>query len=198
MEKQRSAKRQPKLATCEHCKTRFYLNNTQKWREAKGLASVFFCGRSCAGKWRCKQPGAKFFERVKLVPDVQRRAAGQFEVVRPTVQSWPQVLKVPKDGDKMEAFLATLGYGWFPRFKLATAMRENSGYASRYLVDIANPAMRIAIDVVDIGQDRDLRRDDCLRSSGWTLLRFTKQEIEGNLNFCVKMVWTAISRLAAA
>lgn len=189
MEKQKAAKRQPKLASCEHCKTRFYLNNTQKWRGAKGLASVFFCGRSCAGKWRCKQPGAKFYERVKLVPNAPKRA---------TAQSWPQVLKVPKDGDKMEAFLQTLGYGWFSRFKLATSMRETSGYASRYMLDIANPAMRIAIEVIDPNRDRDLKRDDYLRSSGWTLLRFTKHEIEGNMNFCIKMVWTAISRLAAA
>ena len=197
MEKRyKSSKRPPKITSCGHCNNKFLMNNVQKWKEANGKASIFFCGRVCAAKWRTKQPGAKVFERTG--PIVPRPRKARSSAAAPLIPEFPHVLDLRKKRSNMDAFMETLGSGWMADFALPTMMREGSGYAASYMIDIANPAMRMAIDFIEPRQPRNFRKEDFLRSRGWTLLRFPRREIEGNLNFCVKMVWTAISRLAAA
>jgi hypothetical protein len=70
-----------------------------------------------------------------------------------------------------------------------------------YKLDIANPTLRVAIEVdggSHCGEERkaqDRKKDSFLRSIGWTVLRFSNREVTGDLAACVRTVLSTTSRL---
>lgn len=75
------------------------------------------------------------------------------------------------------------------------------GYAHHYKIDIANPELKIAIEVDGNShctlerQMEDIKKEVLLRSLGWIVLRFTNGQIEKDLKRCVQMVTFTISKL---
>lgn len=79
--------------------------------------------------------------------------------------------------------------------------KHRKGTPSHYKLDIAEPTLKIAIEV-DGGshlslavQAADARKEAFLRGAGWIVLRFTNQEVMGDLEACVQTVRSTISRL---
>lgn len=78
--------------------------------------------------------------------------------------------------------LAALGKEWLAEYPVATGHKGN-GFPTCYKIDIANPAMKIAIEVDGFSHaswkavERDRKKDQLLTSFGWIVLRFTNQQV---------------------
>ena len=76
--------------------------------------------------------------------------------------------------------LDVLGPGWVPEYALSLG-RLTPGYPTNYKLDLANPERMIAIEVdgpshrARKGQDQ--KKDEKVRSLGWTVLRFWNKDI---------------------
>ncbi len=92
--------------------------------------------------------------------------------------------------------------GWPMEYVIRTQLPKNNTLhaATNYKVDIANAALMIAIEV-DGGSHRsqarrtqDRKKEQVLSGLGWTVLRFTNQEVMEHLAECVLTVMSTISR----
>jgi very-short-patch-repair endonuclease len=76
--------------------------------------------------------------------------------------------------------LAALGRGWVPEFAYSLG-RRTPGYPSHYKIDIAEPNLKIAIEVDGFSHHSrrllDQKKDEKLRSLGWGVLRFWNRDI---------------------
>lgn len=91
--------------------------------------------------------------------------------------------------------------GLEPEYILKTGMKRGSGYPYHYKLDLAMPSVRLAVEV-DGGshqslerRQQDAKKDNFLKSNGWTVLRFTNQEVMCNLEAVRQTVTSTISRL---
>jgi len=91
--------------------------------------------------------------------------------------------------------------GWEMEVKVVTGAKKARGVAVWYGLDIANEALKIAIEVDGKSHDslkvkaRDKRKDAFLCGRGWTVLRFSNATVMENLNECVQAVLSTISKL---
>jgi hypothetical protein len=91
--------------------------------------------------------------------------------------------------------------GWATEVVVRTRMPRGSGYPTCYKMDIADPELRIAIEVDGSShQSLKIRQKDAKKASflvglGWTVLRFSNQEVTEHLEDCVREVSSTISRL---
>lgn len=72
-------------------------------------------------------------------------------------------------------------------------------------IDLAFPALRIAVECDGIywhsrpaQQAKDRQKNGHLRHLGWTVLRFTDADINGRLDYCVKIVLDLVATQARA
>lgn len=76
--------------------------------------------------------------------------------------------------------LAALGPNWRAEYALSLGPRK-AGYPTHYKLDLANPALRIAIEVDGLSHHSrrhlDAKKDTKLASLGWIVLRFSNQDI---------------------
>jgi hypothetical protein len=92
--------------------------------------------------------------------------------------------------------------GWGMEFVVATGhCRDGSGYPTAYKIDIANPILKIAIEVdghshaVLSRKKQDQKKTAFLQSLGWSVLRFLNREVTDDLAGCVQTVLSTISKL---
>lgn len=90
---------------------------------------------------------------------------------------------------------------WKTEFVVVTGFPKGVGIPTHYKIDIANPILRIGIEVdgrshgVIERQIQDRKKEKFLQSVGWTVLRFSNAEVMANLSECVQMVQSTISKL---
>jgi hypothetical protein len=88
--------------------------------------------------------------------------------------------------------------GWAMEYVIRTGMRAGSGYPTSYKVDIADPILKIAIEVdgqKHLGKTQqvlDKKKDDFLTTLGWRVLRVTNEEVMENLEIVVKKVMDVV------
>jgi hypothetical protein len=91
--------------------------------------------------------------------------------------------------------------GWPMEIAIRTLKKRGSGYPTSYKVDIADGANMIAIEVDGgshlslKGQAMDAKKTELLSSLGWTVLRFSNQEVMERLEECVQTVMSTMSKL---
>ena len=92
--------------------------------------------------------------------------------------------------------------GWPTEVILPTKGRH-LGFLTHYKLDVANVALRIAIEV-DGGshgsrkiQIADQKKSDFLTGNGWIVLRFTNSEVLVDPEGCVQKVWSTTSKSRA-
>lgn len=183
---------------CEWCKAPFMPE-----RENRGR----FCGMSCAAKWRMSQP--HILKKIHTVETHRKIGAAILGQKHPTAAAWhrenncmfnPDTSKKvsntlkrighkPKiqggngrGPTKHEKILAgMLGVGWEMNH---VVVLEVQGRRHPYKIDIANPQLKIAIEVD--GQShaspsarlRDSTKQSGLEKMGWKVLRFKNREVE--------------------
>ncbi|MDD4096612.1 MAG: DUF559 domain-containing protein [Oscillospiraceae bacterium] len=78
--------------------------------------------------------------------------------------------------------------------------RHESGYPTNYKVDIAIPDHKIAVEIDGAShglierQRQDVKKDEKLASLGWKVFRFTNDDVDENVDFCVRLVSAEIRR----
>jgi hypothetical protein len=91
--------------------------------------------------------------------------------------------------------------GWPMEHAVRTGMPRGSGYPPCCKMDIADPTLKVAVEVDGgshnnkLGRQRDRKKDDFLRSLGWCVLRFSNKDVMRNLTGCVQTVESTTSRL---
>lgn len=96
--------------------------------------------------------------------------------------------------------LETLGEGWTPEFVVPVGMGRQAGYPTHYKLDLAHPGQKIAIEVDGPShcsiaqQERDRRKDAFLKRQGWTVLRFTNQEVMADTAAVARTATSTTSR----
>lgn len=77
---------------------------------------------------------------------------------------------------------------WEMEFPVHTSTTRGTGIATNYKLDIANPILKIGIEVDGKGHLskkvmlKDAKKETVLSSLGWKVLRFTNQEVMTNLS----------------
>ena len=78
-----------------------------------------------------------------------------------------------------------LGDGWTDEFALSLG-QKTEGYPTNYKLDLAHPGLKIAIEVDGLShgsrRELDAKKDAKVAEFGWTVLRFTNQEIVAWIN----------------
>ena len=117
------------------------------------------------------------------------------------IQHKPSVRGGNGKGSTVPQATLAWGLGWMHlEYAIPTGVPRGTGYPTNYKVDIANPKLKIAIEVdgnshnVLSRKAQDIKKENFLKSRGWTVLRFTNESIMKDLNSCVQTVMSTISR----
>lgn len=90
---------------------------------------------------------------------------------------------------------------WLTNVVVPTRIPKGNGYPTCYKLDIGNAAMKVGIEVdgsshhAKARQEQDEKKTKLLSELGWTVLRFSNQEVMENLSGCVQTVLSTISKL---
>jgi len=84
---------------------------------------------------------------------------------------------------------------------VTTGVRKGSIYPYHYKLDLALPELKLALEADGSShstlkrKEQDRRKDEFLNGLGWTVLRFTNQQIMNDLHTVFQTVSSTISRL---
>src|SRR3972149_1602468 len=97
--------------------------------------------------------------------------------------------------------LLSCALGWPTEVAVPTRIAKGSGYPTCYKLDIANLALKIAIEVdgqshrVLSRRAQDRKKQKFLESQDWCVLRFSNEEILSSVGTVVETVLSTISKL---
>ena len=88
--------------------------------------------------------------------------------------------------------------GWPTEYAIKTKMPRSSGYPTCYKLDIAEPTLKIGIEVDGeshngiAAQRRDAKKDKLLSRRGWTILRFKNKEVMSDIDAVVAKIMEVV------
>lgn len=193
---------------CSECGGKVIFRNRDQWQtfRKKGRA---FCSLACVSKCHSRESSermartnrvhasTRMLRNNPMHQDASReKMKGTLRAIghRPSVRGGNgKGMTVPQ-----ATFLAALGDEWTVEFVVLTGAKRGSGMAYCYKIDIAQPGLKIAIEVDGRGhngkrKDLDRKKDDFLISAGWSVLRFTNAAVLNSLTTCVQAVSSLIS-----
>src|SRR4030042_2828859 len=95
-----------------------------------------------------------------------------------------------------------LGRGWWRELVITVGQgRKVSGYPTHYKIDLANIYYKLAIECDGAGHSgiisrmEDQKKDQFLKSIGWTVLRYRNKMILNNLDLVMTEIMSKISKL---
>lgn len=83
--------------------------------------------------------------------------------------------------------------GWPMEVIVPTGQRASGGPPSHYKLDLAHPAAKVAVEIdgrshrAAARRESDRRKDQWLTAAGWTVLRFTNEEITADTPACARL-----------
>lgn len=194
-----SLTRKPTYKECEWCGESFY----------RASKAVRFCGMQCAAEWRgvnhrklvdinCEECGEIF-----TPPKSTSRFCTQScraiwtnknRKVAPKVKKNSSYLRKADRGGltKQEfALYSELGSEWHPQYWMSPFGALGDDIVN-FKLDFANLDKKIDVEIDGRSHmysgDRDERRDEWLKNQGWTVLRFTNQEVTDSLNSVMEKI----------
>jgi len=93
--------------------------------------------------------------------------------------------------------------GWPMEVAVRTGMPRGSGYPTCYKLDIADPTSKVGIEVDGASHGllarkaQDAKKERFLAGLGWTVLRFSNQDVTERLAACVQTVRSTTSKSKA-
>lgn len=90
--------------------------------------------------------------------------------------------------------------GWTVEYPVRTGMGRGTGYPTCYKVDIADPERKVAVEIDGSSHNmlsrkaQDAKKNTLLSSLGWTVLRFSNEEVMANTNVCALKVLSTTSK----
>jgi very-short-patch-repair endonuclease len=102
--------------------------------------------------------------------------------------------------------LLACALGWETEYPVALGITKINPQRlpACYKVDIANPTLKVAVEVDGMSHQalerrkQDRKKEKALSERGWTVLRFSNEEVMENLSTCVQTVLSTISKLSQA
>jgi hypothetical protein len=167
-------------------------------------------------EWVLEQSNEGFYETHPIEPGIyyiNNASVKKFLVYNPDITSYPAVISCTEQaaGNKMAWNISyigngkytipqihlyeALGDGWVLEYAIPTKCKQEEHlYPTCYKVDLGYPTMKIAIEVDGRshrwkgGLSKDLKKEGCLKNLGWTVLRFTNEEIMTNCSSAVLQI----------
>lgn len=194
-------------ANCYVCKAPIVA--TKKQRDQLRATGRVYCGIVCSNKFKASVTGPRIAAFNRAHAGARMRANNP--------------MKSAAAREKMKASLAARGHrpltrggngrpppepqrrlaealGWEMEFVVKTRKRREDGWPYHYKLDIANPAAMVCVEVDGRShgpiarREQDARKDELLRSRGWTVLRFSNEQVTTDLERCVRTVLSTISK----
>lgn len=114
---------------------------------------------------------------------------------------WKPILRMGNGtGPTIQQQALAAALGWEMELVIRTHKKQGSGYPSCYKADVGNSDLKVAIDVdgnshmLISRKGQDQKKDELLRSLGWSVVRFSNRLVDRNLNACVQEVLSMISQ----
>lgn len=198
-------------ANCAVCEKYHDITPKKAWEIASrkrthGYEAASFCSPECLKLWRGNQmrKDATPVRKIQMKLDNPMRDPAVRAKVSATLRKMGHGPKVRHEGcnvmTKPEKILAE-ALDWPERIVVRSLKPPGSGYKFGYLIDVGNRELKIAIEVDGLShmayvrRELDEKKEDLLRSLGWTVLRFTNREVMEHLEDCVQTVKSTISKL---
>lgn len=203
----------PRPATCEHCGEAFMA------RKPTGR----FCSKRCSTtsritpEWR--ERSRRSMHTIRSRPEVQKKLAAHLSSPSNPVRS-PEAARKAQEALRAQGYPTLNGgnghgptraqqtladaLGWPMEHVVPTRAKRSSGWPSHYKLDIANPTLQVAIEVDGFSHQTakiraaDRRKDAWLTSRGWTVLRFSNQQVLTDLPSVLAAVESTTSRRVPA
>ena len=217
-------KRKIEERICPQCKKKFYVRPSETKRFCGNSCSMKWrmnqpgYAKAIALKTKIKMPferKSKIMKKIhKEKPWIAEQASIRMKKNNPmmnpkTVEKMKQHFKKyghPLKGQQLKGgngrpipyaqrtLWAALADGWILEYPIKTKVVRNLGYPTCYKADIANPELKIWIEVdgwghqLPDGKKRDKKKEDFLKTLGWKGLRFWNQEIEDDIKMVLAKV----------
>lgn len=160
--------------TCEHCGATmrpYEYRRYPRWEMEHTFKKRRFCGKSCARKSENPMHDAAAREKMKTsLKRIGHQPSQRGGNGRPMPQAQAVLLEL-------------LGPAWHPEFVVRTGAKRGEGIPYCYKIDIADPVLRVAVEI-DGGshaglerKEQDERKDAFLRQSGWRVLRLRNADV---------------------
>jgi hypothetical protein len=203
-------KRKWQETTCHQCGQPFQGTIGQKREMARG--NRVYCSAEClsvmhqeAGKKAMAIVHERHMDKIK--ERMRRHNPMADQVVREKMRTslsargWTSPRGGNGTGLTIPERLLSSALNW-PAPLVITTHDRKKGYPTCYKVDVGNPILMVAIEIDGrshaIARQKaiDAKKDAWLREHGWTVLRFSNQEVTAHLEACVQMVLSTTSRLS--
>lgn len=211
IESWREGTRTIRVMTCACCEARVEVRTrNQKAQARKGRV---YCSDRCRDRVVSASSSSRMSRtnRTYASPRMTQRNPMKNPNTREKVQQSLQTMghKPPVQGGNgrgltaPQAALLETAQDLTPEYVVATRMGRHSGYPNHYKIDLAHAPTKLAIEVDGYShaslarRDQDRKKDRFLMSIGWTVLRFTNQEVMDDLEGVSQTVTSTISRLRA-
>lgn len=211
--KARRAKRTKKVEmTCAECSTPITLSGRlglEAARRGRG-----YCSEECKRVWLSRESSQRMARtnRQYASARMKERNPMRNSDVRERVSDLLRAMKhsPPIRGGNgtgpspMEArLLSALPAEWVLSLAVPTRTGRGSGYPNHYKLDLALPSAMLGVEIDGAShcalsrQEQDAKKQDLLESLGWTVLRFTNDQVQTDLDRCVQTILSTTSKLTA-
>lgn len=93
-----------------------------------------------------------------------------------------------------EKLFSFLRFPWEVEYVVKTKLKREDGYPYHYKIDIANPVLFMGIEIDGPShrsikqKQKDLKKTIVLKNLGWTILRFSNEQVLGNIDLVFKSI----------
>lgn len=190
----------PVQSVCRNCGESF-------WRPSNRRRQM--CSKSCLAEWKRQNVPPALIRFNKTVRREQMKENNPMkdpetrEKMKTSLRSmnW----RPPKQGGNgreapLPQRLIAHALGWPMEVVVKTEVPRGNGYPTCYKLDVANETLKVGVEIdggshnADERKEQDAKKDEFLASKGWSVLRFTNEEVLGNLEGCVQTVMSTISK----
>jgi very-short-patch-repair endonuclease len=199
------------LAHCTHCQQVFLL--TKKWqRDGFKKGNNLYCSDGCrtiAVSRRSSETMARTNRkyasaRMKANNPMHKEASKQkMKATLHAIGHAPKVRGGNGQGPTLPQQALAQALGWQMEYVVKTHVPKINPQhlPTSYKLDLADPIFKIAIEVDGKShlqlerKAQDRKKEQVLNGFGWTILRFTNQEVMEHLQECVQTVQSTILKL---
>ncbi|MFA7175590.1 MAG: DUF559 domain-containing protein [Kiritimatiellia bacterium] len=196
-------------ATCSECGKPVIVSTGQQ-KENYRVSGTAYCSTACRDAYRGQISSITMSKTNRRY--ASRRMKEHNPMANPEIRAkatatlremgWkPQIQGGNGRGPTVPQANLAAALNWPMEVIVRTHMSRDSGYPTHYKLDIGSRQHRLAIEVdgythgASAIKAKDAKKTAFLNRLGWTVLRFSNQEVLENLDACVQTVMSTILRL---
>ncbi len=185
-----------KLLPCHGCGNYFKATNPQRWSYNKG--KNVYCGDAClnANKASTMARTNRKYASARMLtsnPMFNSESLEKMKVTLKRIGHKPSIRGGNGTGLSKAENALSKATGLLPHV-VPTNTKRGSGYPTHYKLDLADIERMIAIEIDGNShsllsrKEQDIKKENFLKSIGWTVLRFTNAQVLENINMCTKKI----------